>query len=79
MGNSSKAAKAPRLAVGTPVQWNTPQGPTTGRVTRQVKGTARAGGHVAKATPEEPQVEVRSDKSGKTAIHRPAALKKVGR
>ena len=61
---------------GTHVRWNTPQGETHGTVEKIVTGTAHAGGHTAKASKEHPEVLVRSDKSGKTAIHKPDALKK---
>lgn len=64
------------LKKGDPVEWNTSRGKTTGKVTRKVTGTAKAGGHTAKASSGEPQYEVKSDKSGKTAIHKPDALKK---
>ncbi len=33
-------------------------------------------GHTAKASKEHPEVEVKSRKSGKTAIHKPEELKK---
>ena len=61
---------------GQHVEWETSQGKTAGTVTRKITGSAKAGGHTAKATPDEPQYEVESDKSGKTAIHKPDALKK---
>jgi hypothetical protein len=64
------------LKRGDKVEWNTPQGKTQGTVTRKVTGTAQAGGHPAKATPDDPQFEVKSDKSGKPAIHKADALKK---
>jgi len=67
-----------KLKAGDHVEWNTSQGKTHGVVTRKVTGTARAGGHTAHATPSAPEYEVKSDKSGKTAIHRPDALKKRG-
>lgn len=59
---------------GDPVTWITPQGPTSGRVVRKVTATGSAGGHVAKADEAEPEYRVKSDKSGKEAIHRPEAL-----
>lgn len=68
--------KAP-LAKGDAVEWATPQGPTHGTVTRKVTGKAKAGGHTAQASSAEPQYEVKSAKSGKTAIHKPGALKKL--
>ena len=66
----------PTLSKGDKVQWQTPQGRTEGKVTRKVTGTAKAGGHVAKASPDDPQYEVKSSKSGKAAIHKASALKK---
>jgi hypothetical protein len=65
------------LSKGDKVQWETSQGRTEGAVTRKVTGQAKAGGHVAKASPRNPQYEVQSSKSGKAAIHKASALKKV--
>jgi hypothetical protein len=65
------------LSKGDKVQWETSQGRTEGTVTRKVTGTAKAGGHTAKASPSHPEYEVKSDRSGKTAIHKPEALKKT--
>jgi hypothetical protein len=65
------------VSKGDKVQWQTSQGPTAGTVTRKVTGEAKAGGHVAKASPRDPQYEVKSSKSGKAAIHKASALKKV--
>lgn len=65
------------LKAGDKVAWNTSQGETRGEVVRKVTGTAKAGGHVAKADPEHPEYRVRSDKSGKEAIHKPEALRKL--
>lgn len=67
----------PTLSKGDKVQWQTSQGKTEGKVTRKVTGTAKAGGHVAKASPDDPQYEVKSAKSGKPAIHKASALKKL--
>lgn len=66
------------LKKGDEVQWNTSRGKTHGKVTRKVTGEAKAGGHQAKASEANPEYEVRSDKSGRTAIHKPDALKKTG-
>ena len=61
---------------GDHVTWDTPQGGTSGKVVKKETGTTKAGGHTAKATKEEPQYRVKSDKSGKEAVHRPEELKK---
>jgi hypothetical protein len=65
------------LKRGDHVQWNTSQGRTQGTVVQKVTSTTHVKGHVAKATAEHPEVEVRSAKSGRHAVHREAALKKV--
>lgn len=65
------------LKAGDKVKWDTPQGETHGKVTKKVTGTAKVGGHTAKASKDEPQFKVKSDKSGKEAIHKPEELKKA--
>ena len=72
----STSSKPRTLAKGDHVEWNTPQGKTAGTVVRKVTGTAKAKGHTATASAAEPQYEVKSDKSGKTAIHKPESLHK---
>lgn len=62
--------------VGDKVAWDTSQGETTGKVVRKVTHKAHVKGHTAKASKDEPQFEVKSSKSGKTAIHKADALKR---
>lgn len=64
--------------VGDSVSWSTSQGKTSGTVVRKVTGTAHVEGHTAKASKEHPQFEVKSDKTGKKAIHTADALSKHG-
>ena len=63
---------------GDTVAWETSQGETTGKVVREVTHTAHVKGHTAKASKDAPQFEVKSSKSGKTAIHKAEALKRRG-
>ena len=65
------------LEIGDHVAWNTPQGKTEGEIVAKHTKEAKAGGHTAVPSPEEPQFEVKSAKTGKTAIHKPAALSKA--
>ncbi len=58
------------------VTWDTPQGKTKGTVEKVVTSTTKVKGHTAKATKDAPQVLVKSDKSGKKAVHKPEELKK---
>ncbi|RYF79234.1 MAG: DUF2945 domain-containing protein [Comamonadaceae bacterium] len=64
--------------VGDTVHWSTSQGETSGKVVRKITRTARVQGHVAKASPAQPQYEVESAKTGKHAIHKAQALKRGG-
>ena len=61
---------------GDKVRWNTTQGETHGTVEEVVTSTTKVKGHVAQATKENPEVLVKSDKSGKQAVHKREALKK---
>ena len=60
---------------GDKIAWNTSQGETHGTVEKIVTGTTKVKGHTATATREHPDVLVRSNKSGKEAVHTPEALK----
>ena len=62
---------------GDTVKWGTSQGETHGTVEKIVTTTTKVKGHVAKATKENPEVLVKSAKSGKEAVHKPAELKKA--
>jgi hypothetical protein len=65
------------LKKGDHVAWNTSQGETHGVVEQKITGTATVKGHTAKASPDEPQYKVKSDKTGKEAIHKPEQLHKT--
>lgn len=62
---------------GDKVKWNTSGGETHGTVEKKVTSETKIKGHVAKATKDEPQFVVKSDKSGKEAVHKPEELKKA--
>ena len=67
---------ADKLRPGDKVTWKTSQGETHGVVEKKVTGTTRVKGHVAKASKNDPEYLVKSDKSGKEAVHKPDALHK---
>lgn len=68
---------AKSVKAGDEVTWNTSQGKTKGKVEKVVTSKTKVGGHVAKASKEEPQAVVKSAKTGKKAVHKPASLKKT--
>lgn len=61
---------------GDKVEWDSSGGHSTGKVVEKVTKTAKVKGHVARATPDDPQYRVKSDKGGE-ALHKPDALKKA--
>lgn len=64
------------LRKGDDVTWNTPQGETEGTVEKKLTSTTQVSGHTAKATEDDPQYLVESNKTGKEAAHKPDALDK---
>jgi hypothetical protein len=73
----SRGTHMAALERGDHVEWDTSQGRTRGTVVGKATATTRVKGWTARASRANPQVEVRSDKSGATAVHHPDALKKV--
>ena len=62
------------LHEGDHVTWNSHGQEVEGTVTRTITSETEASGRKVKASEDEPQYEVRSDKTGKTAVHKPGAL-----
>ncbi|MFJ3496916.1 DUF2945 domain-containing protein [Streptomyces sp. NPDC086091] len=69
-------AKHRRLGRGDRVSWRSHGSTAIGTVKRKLTRRGRAAGRTVDASPEEPQYEVRSEKSGGTAVHKPEALSK---
>ncbi|MGF9567683.1 DUF2945 domain-containing protein [Neorhizobium sp. BT27B] len=62
---------------GDKVTWKISQGNTEGRVIKKQTSDTKIKGHSVKASKDDPQIIVESDKSGKRAAHKPEALKKA--
>ncbi|GLY91686.1 DUF2945 domain-containing protein [Actinoallomurus iriomotensis] len=60
---------------GDEVSWRSHGSETHGKVEREITERTEAAGRTVDASPDDPQYEVRSDKSGRTAVHRPDALR----
>ncbi|MFH8217600.1 DUF2945 domain-containing protein [Streptomyces sp. NPDC018057] len=71
---SSSRKKEP--AAGDEVAWRSHGSETTGRVEKKITERTKAAGRTVDASPEEPQYQVRSDRSGRAAVHKPSALKR---
>jgi hypothetical protein len=65
---------AKQLKPGDRVEWDTPQGKTTGRVKKKLTARKQIKGHVVTASKNNPEYLVESDKSGRRAAHKPSAL-----
>ena len=59
---------------GDHVTWKSYGSETEGTVKREITSETEAAGRTVKASKDEPQYEVQSDKSGKNAVHKPGAL-----
>jgi hypothetical protein len=62
---------------GDRVKWKSHGGEAVGHVERKITSETEAGGRKVKASPEEPQYLVKSEKSGGTAVHKPEALERA--
>ena len=61
---------------GDHVSWNTSQGKTEGKVTEKKTEDFEIYGHERRASKDDPQVVVKSDKSGKEAAHKESSVEK---
>ncbi|MEU9137450.1 DUF2945 domain-containing protein [Streptomyces sp. NPDC048404] len=76
MSKAKKTSGKQALSKGEKVAWRSHGSETTGTVEKKITERTRAAGRTVDATSEDPQYEVRSDKSGRTAVHKPSTLKK---
>jgi hypothetical protein len=61
---------------GDKVTWKSHGGEAVGTVERKITADTEAGGRTVRASEDEPQYLVKSEKSGGTAVHKPEALHK---
>jgi hypothetical protein len=61
---------------GDHVTWKSHGGTAEGEVEEEITEDTEAAGRTVRATPDDPQYRVRSEKSGRDAVHRPGALTK---
>ena len=62
--------------VGDEVSWRSHGSTAEGRVEKKITDRGEEAGRTVDASPEEPQYAVRSEKSGKKAVHKGSALHK---
>ncbi|MFF9147431.1 DUF2945 domain-containing protein [Streptomyces sp. NPDC014861] len=71
--------KRDNLSKGDKVAWKSHGQNVTGEVKKKIADRTQAAGRTVDASKDEPQYEVESDKSGRSAVHKPGALRKKGK
>lgn len=66
-----------RFRVGDHVSWNSEAGRVSGRIVRVHTRDFDYKGHTHRASPDDPQYEIRSDRTEHVAAHRGSVLKKI--
>lgn len=66
-----------RFKVGDHVRWNSEAGHVTGRIIKVHTQDTEYKGQTRRASPEEPQYEIQSDKTDHVAMHKESALSKA--
>lgn len=64
------------LHKGDKVEWKSHGSTAEGEVKEKITKETEAAGRTVKASKDEPQYRVESEKSGNDAVHKPSALKK---
>jgi hypothetical protein len=67
---------AENLSRGDKVRWKSHGGEAAGQVEKKITEDTEAGGRKVRASPDDPQYLVKSDKSSGEAVHKPDALTK---
>lgn len=65
------------IKVGDKVSWTSPQGKVVGSVKKKLTAPTHIKTHHVAASPDNPQLLVKSDGTGQVAAHKPEALKRV--
>ena len=65
------------FSVGDHVRWNSEAGCVTGRIVKVHTRDVDYKGHTQRCSPDDPQYEIRSDKTDHIALHRGAVLHRI--
>ncbi|MGW9551667.1 DUF2945 domain-containing protein [Citricoccus zhacaiensis] len=67
------------FSVGDHVSWNSEAGQVSGTITKVHTADFQYKGHTRRASKDDPQYEIRSDKTDHVAAHKGEALKKLAK
>jgi hypothetical protein len=71
----SSRAMVKTFKVGDHVSWNSEAGRVRGNIVKVHRRDVNYKGHVHRATPDEPQYEIKSDTTDHVALHKAAVLR----
>ncbi len=63
--------------VGDHVAWNSEAGRVSGRIIKVHEQDTRYKGHLRRCSPDDPQYEIRSDRTEHVAMHKGGALQRI--
>ena len=66
-----------RFEVGNHVSWNSEAGRVSGYITRIITANERFKTYTVHASADEPQYEIKSDRTDHVAVHKGSALRKL--
>jgi len=76
-GTKQESSLVKQFKVGDHVSWNSEAGRVRGTITRVVTSEITFKGYTVHASEDEPQYEIRSDKTDHIAMHKGSALTKL--
>lgn len=65
--------------IGDHVSWNSEAGRVSGTIRRKIRTPIKFKGYTVRASKEEPQYVIESDKTPHLAVHKGSALRRLGR
>ena len=65
------------LKIGDRVSWNSEAGRVRGKIIKVHRREVNYKGHIHRATADEPQYEIKSDKTDHVAMHKAAVLRRL--
>lgn len=75
----SKTPAKDEFKVGDHVEWNSEAGSVRGTIKKKITAPVKFETYTARASKEEPQYLIKSDKTDHMAMHKGAALKKLAK
>lgn len=66
-----------RFSIGDHVSWNSEAGRVSGKISKIHENDFKYKGHQRRASKDEPQYEIESDKTDHVAAHKESALTKI--